>query len=607
MALEIFKLVGSIFVDNEKANESISKTDGKAQGVGETLLNGIGTAAKWGAAITSGAAAAGASLVAFAGNAASTCDTIDKMSQKIGISKEAYQELDYILGQNGIDVNILQTGMKTMVTQMQTTADGTSKTATAFEKLGIAVIDTNGQLKSQEDVFFETITALQGMENITERNALANKLFGKSATELAPLLNGGAESMEELRARAHDLGLVLSDETVTAGVVLGDTMDDVKKSFGSIVTKLGSSLMPVVQKVADYIIANLPKIQNLFAQMEPVITALFNELLPPLMDLAEQLFPTIMQLIMSLMPIVTEIIQSVLPVIVELLNMILPPVVEIVNALLPPLLGLLRPILDLLSPLIQLLQPILDLVVSILDPISTLITGLLTPLITIVTKVINFALVPLKNHFGFLADILSGTVKAAIDFIMSRFNTVKDILGGVIDFVKNVFTGNWKGAWDNIVGIFKSIWNGIVDTFKIPINWVIDGINAFLRGLNKIKIPDWVPLVGGKGFNIGEIPRLEEGAILERGQTGFLEGNGAEAVVPLHNNRKWINAVADDMDTAMGGTSGKRVESILIDILGTLEELLGLGIYLDTGALVGGLARPMDRKMGQIAAQKARA
>ena len=78
MALEIFKLVGSIFVDNEKANESISKTDGKAQGVGKTLLNGIGTAAKWGAAITSGAAAAGASLVAFAGNAASTCDTIDK-------------------------------------------------------------------------------------------------------------------------------------------------------------------------------------------------------------------------------------------------------------------------------------------------------------------------------------------------------------------------------------------------------------------------------------------------------------------------------------------------------------------------------------------------
>ena len=112
--------------------------------------------------------------------------------------------------------------------------------------------------------------------------------------------------------------------------------------------------------------------------------------------------------------------------------------------------------------------------------------------------------------------------------------------------------------------------------------------------------------MGGKGINIGEIPHLETGAVLEKGQTGLLEGNGAEAVVPLDKNKKWISAVARDMDTAMGGTGSKRVEALLMDILHAVEQLLGMGIYLDTGALVGGIVRPMDKKLGQLQLQKAR-
>jgi hypothetical protein len=77
-------------------------------------------------------------------------------------------------------------------------------------------------------------------------------------------------------------------------------------------------------------------------------------------------------------------------------------------------------------------------------------------------------------------------------------------------------------------------------------------------------------------------------------------------VVPLHQNRKWISAVAEDMDAAMGGTSGSRVEAVLMDILETLVELTGMGVYLDTDALVGGLAKPMDKKLGQLQAAKAR-
>ena len=100
---------------------------------------------------------------------------------------------------------------------------------------------------------------------------------------------------------------------------------------------------------------------------------------------------------------------------------------------------------------------------------------------------------------------------AAVESIKNGLNTFTSVLQGIIDFIKNVFTGNWEGAWESVKNIFGTIWEGIKNAFKIPINWIIDGINVFIGALNKIKIPDWVPLVGGKGFTIPLIPRLQKG------------------------------------------------------------------------------------------------
>lgn len=93
----------------------------------------------------------------------------------------------------------------------------------------------------------------------------------------------------------------------------------------------------------------------------------------------------------------------------------------------------------------------------------------------------------------------------------ANIGNITNIFRNIIDFIKNVFTGNWKAAWENVKDIFKSIVDGLGNIFKAPLNFIIDGINGFLGGLNNIKIPDWVPGVGGKGFNIPKIPRLKVG------------------------------------------------------------------------------------------------
>ena len=389
------------------------------------------------------------------------------------------------------------------------------------------------------------------------------------------MLNGGSEGIADLTQRAHDLGLVMSDEAVTAGVVLGDTMDDVKQSFGALGNQLGVSFMPIIQSVLDLILANLPTIQTMFSQLAPVLTGLLEGVLPPLFSMVESLLPVIFDLLEAIIPIVVNIVEAVLPVFVSLIEMLLPPIVQIVQTLLPPLLQMLMPILDLLGPILDLLQPILDLVVGILTPLAELISGLLTPLISIISKVISIALVPLSSQFSMLSEILSNTVKAAIDMIMARVNAIKGVFSGLIQFVKGVFTGNWKQAWEGVKKIFGSVFEGIKNSFKIPINWIIDGINSFIKGLNKLKIPDWVPGVGGLGLSLATIPRLYEGAVLEKGQTGFLEGNGAEAVVPLHNNKKWISAVSQDMaENGIGGVASNELLEAFLAFVAALPDIL---------------------------------
>ena len=165
-------------------------------------------------------------------------------------------------------------------------------------------------------------------------------------------------------------------------------------------------------------------------------------------------------------------------------------------------------LIELIAPI---LKPILELLFTLLEPLLDLLNLILPPLISLFTGLISKALTPLKAALGVVADVLNTVFKGAFEGIGKVVGNIKNVFSGIIDFVKNVFTGNWRGAWDAVVKIFSNIFEGIKNAFKVPINWIIDGLNVFIRGLNKLKIPDWVPGIGGKGLNIKEISRLRIG------------------------------------------------------------------------------------------------
>ena len=447
--MELFQLFGKIAIDNQDAIKDIEGTTAKAGGLSTKMKAGIATAAKWGTAIAAGAAAAGAGVMKVATNAAAAADEVDKMSQKIGLSKEGYQEWSYVMGQNGMDISSLQMGMKTLVTQMDGVISGSATSVEMFDKLGLSVTDANGALKDQETMMNEVMIALADMPNGTEKARLANELFGRSGAELMPMLNQGSEAMIELTQRAHDLGLVMSDEAVNAGVVLGDTMDDVKQSLSMVVTELGVKLMPIVQMALNWVIKNMPIIKKTVSDA---------------------------------MTTVGTLIKAITPIVQEVFTMI---------------------------------------------------------------------------------GVLWNTV-------------LKPVFDGIITFLTGVFTGNWKQAFEGLGGIVKGIMNGVITGIETMINGAISALNGLINGVNKtISKVGWLLGITAQIPSIPfvNLPRLEEGGILEKGQIGLLEGNGAEAVVPLDQNRAWISALAKDMEGAGIGGNSQQTQRI-IDLLEVLIEML---------------------------------
>ena len=260
--MEIFKLFGSILIDSDKADKSLQKTGKHTESMGSKLGKGLKTAVGFGIGLAAAGAAGAAALFGVATKSAEATDRIDKMSQKMGMSKKGFQEWDYVLSQNGVSMEGMQMGMKRMTQAAQQSAEGVGKGAESFKALGVSVTDASGKMKSQDQIFNESVTALQGMEDGTVKASLAQDLFGRSGQEMLPLLNGNAEGVTNLKNKANDLGMVLSDKAVKAGVKFTDQLDTMKRVMGGVVSEIGVELMPIFAEMMDWVMANMPTIKK---------------------------------------------------------------------------------------------------------------------------------------------------------------------------------------------------------------------------------------------------------------------------------------------------------------------------------------------------------
>ena len=293
--------VGGNIEDMLNGSDSIG---GVADSLSGTFSAALGVAGAAMAAVTAAAGImvgaiveAGDAFLDAATSAAEYGDNVDKMSQKMGISAEAYQEWEAVMQHSGTSMETLKASMKTM-------ANAAQKGNEAFQALGIT--EEEVATLSQEDLFGRVIEGLQGMEEGTERTYLAGQLLGRGATELGALLNTSAEDTQAMKDRLHELGGVMSDEDVAAAAQFEDSLQDMTTGFDALQRNLVSGFLPamsqVMDGVSDIFAGDTDKgLENISTGIEAFLGNI-GDIAPKILETGASLVSTLAQSIMTNLP-----------------------------------------------------------------------------------------------------------------------------------------------------------------------------------------------------------------------------------------------------------------------------------------------------------------
>ncbi|MDO5531426.1 hypothetical protein [Sutterella sp.] len=207
-----------------------------------------------GAPLTAAVAAAGFSLQQMVTGYAQTGDAIDKSAQRLGIGTAAFQELSYAARSAGAAPEDLEDALKDLGEHMAEISQGVDTSSDAFtllQKLGIDLRDEAGNLRPVTDVFRELADAIQRNEDPSLRVKMALATMGDSGRRLLPALTGGSAGLDAMAARAHELGVVMSDDAVKGAADLTTSLTDFRMVVGSLGDRIGAALVPQVISITD--------------------------------------------------------------------------------------------------------------------------------------------------------------------------------------------------------------------------------------------------------------------------------------------------------------------------------------------------------------------
>lgn len=251
-------------------------------------------------------------LIDVTKESAKFADDILTMSMTTGQSAQQLQEFSYAAELIDVSVDTLQTSLTKLTNNMQNAMNGTGDAKKAFEQLGIAVTDSEGNMRTANDVFYETIDALGKVGNATERDALSMDIFGRSAQDLNPLIIQGSDTLREYADEAHNVGYVLDNEALSALGAVDDGFQRLQTTQDAVKNNMAAEFAPYLTSA----------LEDIRALIEKVGKALID-------SGAVEAFGSILESSVSLLEPLGALVTTILPA----LSLALKPIVEAVALL----------------------------------------------------------------------------------------------------------------------------------------------------------------------------------------------------------------------------------------------------------------------------------
>lgn len=209
------------------------------------------SAAKIAKGVAAAAISAGVAFGAMAKSAVDHGDALDEMSQRTGISVESLSRLEYAARFSGVALEDLAKSQGKMAKQMVAAAQGSKSAQKAFQQIGVAIKNTDGSLRSSEEVMLDVAEKFSKMEDGAGKTAIAMEIFGKSGAAMIPFLNEGREGIARLSKEADALGVTMSEKTAKQAAEFNDSMDRIKGATTGLVNQFIEKALPSMIAIAD--------------------------------------------------------------------------------------------------------------------------------------------------------------------------------------------------------------------------------------------------------------------------------------------------------------------------------------------------------------------
>jgi phage-related minor tail protein len=453
------------------------------------------------------------------------------------------------------------------------TKDNSDATKDAFAKLGLNAEELTASFAQGGDAAMGAMAvvnkALFETKDEVAKNEMGVALYG---TKWEDSGKRAVEAMANVGDSISTTNDVLGEMETTKYNDLGSMLEGLKRNFELLLLPLGDALIPLIKeliqngiiplgdkfkdilpKLTDMAVNALPILVDAFSNVYDIVSSIISEALPYLKDLFEQLQPSFQIFTDELLPKITQLFFSLLEPIMTLVDTFLPIIIDLFNTFAPILLDIANAIMPILIDVFNTFLPIIsDLITNLLPPLKELFKSI-APLI----EALSPAIKAISEMFG---DVLGMAIEAVTPLLEGIIGSLTNL----IEFVSNVFSGNWEAAWKNIVDNFK-MWFGIIPEFlEDVINMAISGINTMINQINETTAIVGIDAIPKIGYI--DIPTFHTGGIIDFSgkKEGLINAMGGEMVLTASQQKRLFEMANGRGYNSDGGDTNNSVVNMYI-------------------------------------------